>query len=74
VITAICVLFLLVDAIMKVVKASPSMEGSAQLGWPEDAVQAIGVVLLVCTILYIIPRTSALGAILLTGYLGEQQR
>jgi hypothetical protein len=70
VITAICVLFLLVDAIMKVAKSVASMEGSVQLGWPQDAVQAIGIVLLVCTLLYIIPRTSILGAILLTGYLG----
>jgi hypothetical protein len=70
VITVLCVLFLLVDAGMKVVKSVASMEGSVQLGWPESAVQSIGIVLLVCTVLYVIPRTSILGAILLTGYLG----
>lgn len=64
------ILFMLVDAIMKVIKAAPAMEGSVQLGWPADAVQGIGIALLLSTILYIIPRTAILGAILLTGYLG----
>jgi hypothetical protein len=70
IISALCVLFLLFDAIMKVIKESHSIEGSAQLGWPVDQVQSIGIVLLLSTILYIIPRTAILGAILLTGYLG----
>ena len=70
IITGIIVLFLLMDAIMKVVESGPAMEGSVQLGWPESAVQGIGIVLLSATILYIIPRTSVLGAIILTGYLG----
>lgn len=69
-ITILVTLFLLVDALMKVVKAEPSMEGSIQLGWPADDVQAIGIVLLISTLLYVIPRTNILGAILLTGYLG----
>jgi hypothetical protein len=70
IITGIIVLFLLMDALMKVVESGPAMEGSVQLGWPEPAVQTIGIVLLLATILYIIPRTSILGAIILTGYLG----
>jgi hypothetical protein len=70
IISALCILFLLVDAIMKVIKHPISVEGSAQLGWPVDQVQNIGIALLVATILYIIPRTAILGAILLTGYLG----
>src|SRR5260221_11803816 len=70
VITVLCVLFLLVDGGMKVVKSVASMEGSVELGWPESAVQPIGIMLVICTLLYIIPRTSILGAILLTGYLG----
>jgi hypothetical protein len=70
VISVLVILFLLVDAIMKIVKAAPSMEGSIKLGWPADMVQLIGFVLLVCTILYTIPRTAIIGAILLTGYLG----
>jgi hypothetical protein len=70
IISALCILFLLFDAIMKVIKESHSIEGSAQLGWPVDQVQSIGIVLLISTILYIIPRTAILGAILITGYLG----
>ncbi|WP_031529126.1 DoxX family protein [Dyadobacter crusticola] len=70
IISALCVLFLLFDSIMKVIKESHSIEGSAQLGWPVDQVQSIGIVLLLSTVLYIIPRTAVLGAILLTGYLG----
>jgi len=62
--------FLVVDGAMKVMKAPVAVEGSIQLGYPERVVLAIGVVLLVCTLLCIIPRTSILGAILLTGYLG----
>ena len=70
VITSLCVLFLIVDGGMKAIKSIPSMEGSVQLGWPENLVQGAGLILLVCTALYLIPRTAILGAILLTGYLG----
>jgi hypothetical protein len=70
VVSGLTVLFLLVDGIMKVMKAPVAVQGSIQLGYPESVVAGIGVVLLVCTLLYVIPRTSILGAILLTGYLG----
>ncbi|PYT33463.1 MAG: hypothetical protein DMG58_07235 [Acidobacteria bacterium] len=70
IISALPVVFLVVDGAMKVMKAPVAVEGSIQLGYPERVVLAIGVVLLVCTLLCIIPRTSILGAILLTGYLG----
>lgn len=70
IISILCILFLLFDAIMKVIKESHSIEGSAQLGWPVDQVQNIGITLLIATILYAVPRTAILGAILLTGYLG----
>ena len=46
------------------------MEGTVQVGYPVTVVQPIGIVLLACVLLYVIPRTSILGAILLTGYLG----
>jgi len=42
----------------------------SKLGYPESEIIGIGVLLLVCTALYLTPRTSILGAILLTGYLG----
>ena len=70
IITIICVLFLVMDGGMKLFKAKVSVDGSVQLGWPETGVQAIGIVLLICTLLYAVPRTAVLGAILLTGYLG----
>ncbi|MBE7179004.1 MAG: DoxX family protein [Mucilaginibacter polytrichastri] len=70
VISALLILFLLFDAIMKIILESHSVQGSVALGWPENAIQDIGIVLFISTVLYCIPRTAVLGAILLTGYLG----
>lgn len=70
IISGLCIAFLLFDAIMKVIKEIHSIEGSVQLGWPEELIQSIGITLLISTILYSIPRTAVLGAILVTGYLG----
>ena len=70
IVSALVVLFLLVDGVMKVMKARVAVDGSMQLGYPESVVAGIGIVLLVCVLLYVIPRTSILGAVLLTGYLG----
>ncbi|HET6669974.1 MAG TPA: DoxX family protein [Pyrinomonadaceae bacterium] len=63
-------LLLLVDAIGKLVKPAPVVEATVKLGYPESVIIGIGVVLLICTILYLLPKTAVLGAILLTGYLG----
>ena len=63
-------LFLLFDGVMKLVKPAFVVEATVRLGYPESSILPLGVVLLACTILYLIPRTSGLGAILLTGYLG----
>src|SRR4029450_11816059 len=63
-------LFLFVDAVGKLVKPAPVVEGTVQLGYPESVILGLGIVLLTCTVLYLIPRTAVLGAILLTGYLG----
>jgi hypothetical protein len=63
-------LFLLVDGGMKLFKPSFVVKATTQLGYPESAITGIGLVLLVCTVLYLVPRTAALGAVLLTGYLG----
>jgi hypothetical protein len=63
-------LFLLVDGGMKLFKPPVVVQSTLQLGYPESAIVGIGIVLLICTILYMIPRTAVLGAILLTGYLG----
>jgi hypothetical protein len=67
---ALSTLFLLMDGVMKLIKPAPVVEATVRLGYPESVIQSLGIVLLVCTILYAIPRTSILGAILLTGYLG----
>ena len=69
-ISGLCILFLLVDSIMKVIMNPISVQASGQLGWSANAVQPIGIVLLLCTILYCVPRTAILGAIFLTAYLG----
>jgi hypothetical protein len=63
-------LFLLVDGAMKLVKPEPVVKATVDLGYPESVILGLGIVLLTCTILYLIPLTSVLGAILLTGYLG----
>jgi hypothetical protein len=70
IISGLPALFLLVDAIMKFVRPAPVVEGTVRLGYSENVIVPLGIVLLVCTVLYLIPRTSVLGAILLTGYLG----
>jgi len=70
VITGLVLLFLLFDSLGKLLEVAPVLEGSARLGYPESSIFGIGVVLLLCTVLFAIPRTSVYGAILLTGYLG----
>jgi hypothetical protein len=70
VMSALPALFLLMDAVMKFMKPKMVVEGTVKMGYPEYVIIPLGVVLLVCTILYIVPATAVLGAILLTGYLG----
>jgi hypothetical protein len=62
--------FLLVDAAGKLMQVQPVIEGSASLGWPPSTVFPIGVLLLLGVALYLIPRTSVVGAIYLAAYLG----
>jgi len=72
ILSALPILFLLFDGIMKVMRPLPApvAEGTVKLGYSLSTIPGIGATLLVCTVLYAIPRTSVLGAILLTGYLG----
>jgi hypothetical protein len=70
VISAIPVLFLLFDGGAKLVKPAPVVEATVRLGYPESVITGLGILLLVCTLVYMVPRTSILGAVLLTGYLG----
>ncbi|HEV7716997.1 MAG TPA: DoxX family protein [Steroidobacteraceae bacterium] len=69
--SALVVAFLLMDAGMKIAAVQPVLKAGAQLGFPgAEMARTLGVVLLVCTVLYVIPRTSVLGAILITAFLG----
>ena len=63
-------LFLLMDGSMKLYKPRVVVEATVQMGYPESAIIGLGAVLLLSTLLYLLPRTAILGAILLTGYLG----
>ncbi|HXP82860.1 MAG TPA: DoxX family protein [Verrucomicrobiae bacterium] len=62
--------FLLFDAVIHLMKPAPVVEGFAKLGFPIRLAVPLGIIELVCILLYVLPRTSILGAILLTGYLG----
>src|SRR6185369_11679650 len=70
ILSALPVLFLLLDGIMKLVKPAFVVEATVQRGYRESVIVGLGVVLIACTILYLIPRPAVLGAILLPGYLG----
>jgi len=70
IISGIPILFLLMDGVMKLFKPDFVVDATVNLGYPENVIVPIGLVLTVCTLLYAFPRTAILGAILLTGYLG----
>ena len=70
VVSALVVLMLLADSAAKIARAAPVLKAQAELGFPDSLTVGIGFVLLVCTCVYAIPRTSILGAVLLTGFLG----
>ena len=70
IVIALPALFLLMDAVGKLVKPPVVVEGTLELGYQDGVIVPLGILLLASTILYIIPKTSVLGAILLTGYLG----
>lgn len=63
-------LFMLLDGVMKIVKPLQVLEANVRLAYPVSALSGIGMALIACTVIYLIPRTSVLGAVLLTGYLG----
>ena len=70
VLTGLVALFLTFDTVMKVLQLAPAMQGTIELGYPASTVLTIGLIELVCLVLYLVPRTSVLGALVLTGYLG----
>jgi hypothetical protein len=62
--------FLILDSVGKLLQVQPVIDGTRQLGYSPDIVFSLGVILLSCVVTYLVPRTSVLGALLLTGYLG----
>ena len=69
-VSALPVLFLLFDSVIKLLVIPPVVESFAQLGYPVSLARGIGVLELGCLMLYVLPRTAVLGAIVLTGFLG----
>jgi hypothetical protein len=70
IISGLAAVFFIMDGVMKLFKPAVVVKATQELGYPESQIVGIGLTLLVCTVLYIVPATSAVGAILLTGYLG----
>jgi hypothetical protein len=68
--STLVVLFLVFDSVGKFVAPPPVVEGTTALGYEVGHLLPLGVILLACTLLYAVPRTAVLGAVLLTGYLG----
>ena len=69
IVSTLAVLFILFDAVLHLMKPAPVAVAFAQLGYPLDLAVGIGILELACLAIYVTPRTSLLGAILLTGYL-----
>jgi hypothetical protein len=70
IVSAIPVFMLLFSSVLKLMKPPAVVKGFNDFGYPQRLILILGVVELACTVVYMIPRTSVLGAILLTGYLG----
>lgn len=70
VLSGIAVLFMLFDSITKIIQVPEVLKASANLGYGAGTIQIVGIILLACVVVYVIPRTSIIGAVLLTGYLG----
>jgi hypothetical protein len=70
VMSAVPVLMLVMSGVMKLAKPQSVVDGFVHLGFPLSQLTGLGVLELLCTAIYVIPRTSVLGAILVTGYLG----
>src|SRR2546426_8364410 len=68
--SALPVLLLLFSGVMKLLKPAPVVQGFAHYGYPESLIVVIGILEIACTLVYVIPQTSYLGAILMTAYLG----
>ena len=70
ILTGIAVLFLVFDMSLKLFANEAAVQGTTELGWPAHHLFTLGLTQLACLVLYLVPRTAPLGAILWTGYLG----
>ena len=70
ILSGLAALFLTFDAVVKVLALPMAVEGTVQLGYPESIIVPLGLIQIVFLIAYLVPRTSVLGAVLWTGYLG----
>ena len=70
VLSALGALFMTFDGVVHILRITPVVDAFAQLGYPLGAARTLGIIEIICVALYLLPRTSVLGAILLTGYLG----
>ena len=70
ILTGLAVAFLVFDLSIKLFPADAAVQGTTDLGWPAHHLLTLGLIELACLILYLIPRTAPLGAILWTGYFG----
>ncbi len=70
ILSGLMVAFLIFDGVTKILKVSQVLEAQTRLGYPAKLAPVLGTIVLVCTLVYVIPPVSVLGAILLTGYLG----
>jgi len=70
VLSALAVVFLAFDGGIKLMRVPAVLDATVQLGFPLGSIVPIGLPLVVCTLIYAIPRTSVVGSVLLTGYLG----
>ena len=70
VLSVLAILLLLIDGFAKLIKPEPVIQATLQLGYPESTITTIGILAIICAIIYAIPRSAFLGAILLTGFLG----
>lgn len=70
IVSALVVLFTVIDGVTKMAHADVAVDGTVSLGFPERYLFGIGLTLVICSLLYMVPFTSLIGAVLLTGYLG----
>jgi hypothetical protein len=69
-ISGLVVLFMLFDGVSKLVAEQHVVKAMTELGWPPEQTVGLGILIIACTAIYVVPRTSIVGAILLTGFLG----